>query len=118
MAFALGAAADRDPQGQREALDPAWAERPWLRRWSPSVLHPKDGVVVAAAGGFLAFCLYLASRWQVTFVVDDCGRAALACASSGGRIVHPAVTDDDCGEAVLTYRQGTEFRVADRPGGR
>jgi hypothetical protein len=51
-------------RGERESHDPDWSQRPWLLRWSPQVLHPKDWVILGSAGGFLAYCFYLASRFR------------------------------------------------------
>ena len=54
-------------RAERLRIDPRWSERSWLRRWSPSVLRPKDWIIVGSAGGFLAYCFYLASRFHDPF---------------------------------------------------
>jgi hypothetical protein len=52
---------------ERMAVDPTWSARPWLRRWSPQVLDPKDWIILGSASGFLAYCFYLASRFHDPF---------------------------------------------------
>jgi hypothetical protein len=48
---------------ERSLADPSWPDRSWARRWSPSVLRPKDWVIAGSGAGFLAYCFYLGSRF-------------------------------------------------------
>lgn len=64
VAFALVLRLIELRRGERALVDPTWQERPWLRRWSPTVLHPKDWIILGSASGFLAYCFYLGTRFH------------------------------------------------------
>jgi hypothetical protein len=67
VAFALVLRLIEIRRSERSAVDADWSTRWWLRRWSPTVLRPKDWIIVGSAGGFLAYCFYLASRFGDPF---------------------------------------------------